>query len=115
MTTDTTKHKLKLIKAQKEKQVQTTLVRVEDVMRSEAFRQGVADARAGRPPRYDGAFELMPLDETSLPSLIRWQWNYERGRTYAVLAPRTLRVVSPRSRELNPEAVRFYRRFGDVL
>jgi hypothetical protein len=104
-----------MTKAKKEKQVQTTLVRIEHIMCSEAFRQGVADVRAGRLPRYDGAFELMPLDETSVPSLIRWQWSYERGRTFAVVAPKDLRVIMPRSKELNPEAVRFYRRFGDVL
>ena len=100
-----------------EDQVRTVTVSIEDIMLRKEFRQGVADARAGRPPRYDGDFELMPLE---LPPpgdpncLINRQWSYERGRQFGIVAPRDLHVILPRAKRLNPKAVTFYwmQRFG---
>ena len=64
-------------------------------MRSEAFRRGVEDARAGRRPRFDGE----PDD----------QWDYERGRQFGVLAPRNMPVLVPRTKkQLNPAAIKFF-------
>jgi hypothetical protein len=93
-------------------QVPTVLVSVFTIMRGAAFRQGVADVRSGRAPRFDGEeFVIMPL-ERGPPgdpnSFINRQWNYERGRLFGILAPRNLPVVMPRARRLNPEAVNFY-------
>ena len=62
-------------------QVATVPVTVEQVMRDPAFALGAADVRAGLPFRrqYD-----------------RWdtnaQWNYERGRAWALLAPRHVKI-----------------------
>ncbi len=64
-------------------------------MRTAAFRRGVTDFRNGRPPRFndpDGAI---------------WAWSYERGRQFAVLAPRNMPVVL--ERRLNPKAVTFFK------
>lgn len=101
-------------------QVPTTGVSAEEIMSTAAFRQGVADMRAGRPPSFDGDFELMPLgiDPLSgdLNSFENRQWNYERGRQFAILAPRGLVVILPRAKKLNPMAVTFFHYFcGEVL
>lgn len=62
-------------------QVATIPVTVERIMRDPAFALGAADVRAGLPFRrqYD-----------------RWdtntQWNYERGRAWALLAPRHVKI-----------------------
>ena len=62
-------------------QVATIPATVELIMRDPAFALGAADVRAGLPFRrqYD-----------------RWdtntQWNYERGRAWAVLAPRHVKI-----------------------
>jgi len=62
-------------------QIATIPVTVERIMRDPAFALGAADVRAGLPFRrqYD-----------------RWdtntQWNYERGRAWALLAPRHVKI-----------------------
>jgi hypothetical protein len=62
-------------------QVATIPATVELIMRDPAFALGAADVRAGLPFRrqYD-----------------RWdtntQWNYERGRAWALLAPRHVKI-----------------------
>jgi len=62
-------------------QVATIPATVELIMRDPAFALGAADVRAGLPfrPQYD-----------------RWdtntQWNYERGRAWALLAPRHVKI-----------------------
>lgn len=61
-------------------QVDTHLVSDEKIMRSRAFNEGVADVRQGRAPRFD-------LDD----------WNYERGRQWAVVAPTCMPVKIGRS------------------
>jgi hypothetical protein len=104
-----------------EDQVRTVRVSIKDIMLTKEFRQGVADVRAGRPPRYDGDFELMPLElppPGSDPNcLINRQWHYERGRQFGIVAPGNLNVILPRAKRLNPKAVDFYwmQKFGDLL
>jgi hypothetical protein len=65
-------------------------------MRTAAFRRGVADVRAGRKPRFD---EQAEGDH----------WDYERGRQFAVLAPRNMQIVLLQTKQLNPEAVEFFK------
>jgi hypothetical protein len=78
-------------------QVATVRVTFEHIMRDPAFALGAADVRAGLPFRrqYD-----------------RWdtntQWNYERGRAWAMLTPRHIKVRD-RNGKLNADAVRWYR------
>jgi hypothetical protein len=57
-------------------QVPTRPVSVLSIVRSEGFRAGFADARAGRP----FAVDCQPEDE---------QWDYERGWSFARLYPTT--------------------------
>jgi len=87
-------------------QVPTEPITIESIMYSLAFRQGVVDARAGRPPRFDGFSEGDA-------------WQYERGRIFGVIAPRSLNVIMPNARRLNPIAIDFYRlhsgRIMDIL
>ena len=58
-------------------QVATRPVSAAEIVSSPRFAIGVADFRAGAPPRFDEG-----------------DWGYERGRLWAALAPRTL---DPRS------------------
>ena len=57
--------------ALRRRQVPERLVSLSSIMRSAVFRRGVAEVRAGRPPRFD--------DEDS--------WEYERGRQWAIAMP----------------------------
>jgi hypothetical protein len=75
------------------KQCETRPITIEAIMRTAAFHRGVADVRAGRKPRFDEYGD---------------DWHYERGRQFAILAPRDLTIVSPRTKQLNPKAVAFY-------
>jgi hypothetical protein len=72
-------------------QVPTVQVTVNAIMRSAAFRRGVAEARAGQPPRYDQEND----------------WEYERGQ-WAIVAPLTMPLMI--GNKLNPNAIHtFYR------
>ena len=62
-------------------QVNTLSCNAADIVYSPHFAIGVADLRAGAPPRFD---EMQ--DE---------YWGYERGRQWAVLAPFTMDPHSP--------------------
>jgi len=81
-------------------QVPTT---AERIMRDPAFALGAADLRAGLSFRrqYD-----------------RWdtntQWNYERGRAWALLAPRHIKLRG-RDGKLNPNAVEWFRRAEEAI
>ncbi len=59
------------------------------MVRSCEFNEGVADVRLGRPPRYD--------------DLIACDWNYERGRQWAQIAP--MRMPTKIGGKANPQAV----------
>jgi hypothetical protein len=62
----------------------------QSIMRSGAFRRGVEEYRAGR--RFDDTYN---------------DWNYERGRQWAAIAPRDLPVFI--GRRINPAALRLMR------
>ena len=73
-------------------QVQTSLTSPAAVMRRANFRRGLADARAGRPPRFDEFND--------------GYWAYERGRLFAFIAPTSMPLFV--SGELNPRAVALF-------
>jgi hypothetical protein len=73
---------------------------VEAIMSTREFALGVLDGRAGRPHR--SAYATWGVDE---------QWNYERGRAWAVLAPRSM--VFQRNGRITAEAVRYFT--NDIL
>jgi hypothetical protein len=77
--------------AKREEQIDTYAVTTREIMSAPAFAAGVADVRAGKPARYD-AF----ADDA--------YWAYERGRQFALLAPRSMRLRDDRNR-LNWRAV----------
>src|SRR5262245_21861339 len=67
-----------------------------EVMRHPDFRAGFNDVRDGRPPRFD-EFKT---------------WQYERGRHWAIVAPRNQPLfVGPTGRRLNPAALQDYELF----
>jgi hypothetical protein len=78
-------------------QVSTVGVTAERIMRDPAFALGVADVRAGLPFRK--AYDTWGTND---------QWNYERGRAWALLAPRHV-AVRRRDGKLNAAAVRWFR------
>jgi hypothetical protein len=75
----------------------TVPVTIRWLMSQPEFAAGVADARAGRPPKFE-----------------QWegngQWSYERGRAWALLVPRTIALT--RSGKVTPEAIAWFRRVG---
>ena len=77
-------------------QIAIRAVSVEWIMGQPEFALGVADARAGRPTRTD--YESWSDSDH--------QWNYERGRQWARLAPRS--VVLKRQGKITKEAMRYY-------
>jgi hypothetical protein len=77
------------------KQVSTFPTTIEKIMSTREFALGVIDGRAGRPHR--GAYATWGVDE---------QWNYERGRQWAVLAPRSVALKC--AGKLTAEAVRWF-------
>jgi hypothetical protein len=76
-----------MMSAFRRRQVPERLVSLSSIMRSAAFRRGVAEVRAGRPPRFD----------------TENHWDYERGRQWAVAAPATMPLKI--GRRLNPDAI----------
>ena len=66
-------------------------------MSQPTFALGVADVRAGRPVHRD--YDLWDTNG---------QWNYERGRMWATLAPRD--VPLKRKGRINPDAVMWFAR-----
>jgi hypothetical protein len=84
------------------KQVPTSPASLHKIMRDSAFALGVQDYRAGLPLRdLHRKCNLSSYD-------IDQQWNYERGRAWAVVAPRTMPVRI--NGKLNPAAVKIARR-----
>jgi hypothetical protein len=78
-------------------QVPTTLTTVASIMAQPTFALGVADARAGL--RYRRDYDLWDTNG---------QWGYERGRQWAVAAPR--HIPLKRGGAINPDAVVLYGR-----
>jgi hypothetical protein len=76
-------------------QVPTKLTTREQIMRSRYFALGVDDLRTGR--GYPAAYLMWKPND---------QWSYERGRAWAVLAPRSVQLK--RNGKLNPAAVALY-------
>jgi hypothetical protein len=72
------------------------------ILRSAAFAAGAADVRAGKPTRFDSFGD----DD----------WNYERGRQWAFIAPMSMPLRS--GGKLNHEALRLLTRAllrGEIL
>jgi len=63
-------------------QVPTSLTTIDAIMNTREFALGVTDGRAGR--GYRSAYATWDIDR---------QWNYERGRAWAALAPRSMALV----------------------
>jgi hypothetical protein len=81
--------------------VPTRLTTPIEIMARSTFALGVADVRAGRRcfhPNYD-----------------QWstneQWAYERGRAWAVIAPRNVQLKM--SGKINPDALRWFT--GEII
>jgi hypothetical protein len=70
-------------------QADSVQVTVGKILGSAAFAAGVRDVREGRPARFDAAF--------------RDDWDYERGRQFAFIAPMTMPLRL--GRRLNPAAL----------
>jgi hypothetical protein len=71
-----------------------------EIMSTREFALGVADGRAGRP--YPRLYDSWGIDP---------QWNYERGRQWARLAPRT--VALRRDGKIARDALRWFTK--DIL
>jgi hypothetical protein len=76
-------------------QVPIALTTAEEIMASPYFVLGAADQRAGR--GYRRAYATWAGND---------QWNYERGRAWAVVAPRSVELR--RNGKLNPAAVKWF-------
>ena len=74
-------------------QVSTQEASIEWIMSSPYFECGVNDKRAKR--GFRSAYTDWKIDD---------QWNYERGRAWASMAPRSLALKLPNGK-LNPRAV----------
>jgi hypothetical protein len=73
-------------------QVWTVRTTVRAIIRSPSFQRGVAEVRAGRLPRFDTEND----------------WDYERGRQWAVVAPRSMPLLI--GSKVNPKAVLIFKR-----
>jgi hypothetical protein len=89
-------------------QVRTRPLSTESVMASESFLRGVSDARRGLAPRFDGLEVVVMLDNDR--AFTDSQWNYERGRQFAILAPRDLRVMRSDGVRVNEAALAICKR-----
>ena len=82
-------------------QVSTTSTTVYEIMANPTFALGVSDVRAGR--AYHPDYDLWDVDG---------QWDYERGRAWALLAPADVELKT--NGKINPKAARYFPR-GDHL
>lgn len=108
----------------KPKQTSTCPTTAREIMTgSDAFAAGVADVRAGRGFRrsYESPRWGMGVANHSIRSIMRgagspanWQWNYERGRQWAIIAGPAVALTDEAGR-LNPEAVKIFKRAGDDI
>jgi hypothetical protein len=83
-------------------QIPTRPTTIPAIMARATFALGVSDARHGRP--YHPAFDLWSGND---------QWAYERGRLWAVLAPRDMPLKI--DGRLNGAAIAFYERCGEEI
>jgi hypothetical protein len=83
-------------------QVTTTAVAIPAIMERVTFALGVADARAGRGSHPD--FDLWKTND---------QWSYERGRAWAVLTPRHIKLK--RNGRIRVEAITWFARHADDI
>lgn len=77
-------------------QVATEPITIIEIMSRPTFHLGVADARAGR--RYHAYYDFWDTNG---------QWDYERGRQWAALAPRNVPLKRADGR-ITPEAMRYF-------
>lgn len=87
-------------------QVKTHLVSVEWIMRNSEFQRGVEDRRAGRAPRVRD--EIVWRDGEPVNPACGNEWQYERGRLWASVAPASMPLYV--GEKLNPRAVALYER-----
>jgi hypothetical protein len=80
-------------------QVPTWPTSISAIIRTKAFARGVADVRAGRSPQFD--------EEND--------WDYERGRQWAVIAPPTMPLMHQRNHPKRDRAAYIKRRAAAVL
>ena len=83
--------------SRRRKQASTSRTTIDAIMRNAHFALGVSDARAGLPFRAD-------YDDWDGND----QWDYERGRQWAMLAPRRV-ALKRRGGGLNPAALHWFR------
>jgi hypothetical protein len=70
----------------------SVIVSTEVLMRPDAFRRGVDEVRSGVAPDFDA-----PIDD---------DWAYERGRQWALIAPRSMPLYI--GNRINPKAVALF-------
>jgi hypothetical protein len=87
-------------------QVPTRGTTAKAIMRTAAFLAGVDDVRNGRPPNYETFNFSAGEDDLDAKEKINAHWNYERGRQWASLAPRSMLVKVDGA--LNPKAIALY-------
>jgi hypothetical protein len=82
-------------------QVPTTETSEESIMRKPSFMRGVKEYRAGKLPNFD---TYITID---------CAWDYERGRQWAAIAPRDLKVFTTPGK-LNPKALILFKCDGFI-
>ena len=87
-------------------QIPTRGTTAQAIMRSAAFVAGVDDVRNGRAPDYEAYCFSQDEDDLQAKSKINGHWNYERGRQWASLAPRSMPLKIDGA--LNPKAIALY-------
>jgi hypothetical protein len=76
------------------------------IMRQREFKRGVDDRRAGRPLNIDDRIEWIGGEPVN--PLQGNEWQYERGRLFASVAPSSMPLYIGST--LNPKAVALYER-----
>jgi hypothetical protein len=84
-------------------QVDTWPTTFDEIMKDPSFALGAADVRAGLPFRRE--YERWDTNT---------QWHYERGRAWALIAPRHVKIRG-HDGKLNPNAVDWFRRAEEIL
>jgi hypothetical protein len=74
-------------------QADTRIITPTEIMQTEAFQRGFEEKRAGRRPHYDNDYG-------------DHEWEYERGRQFAVVAPANMQLKS--NGQLNRKAVSLF-------